>query len=103
MIFSAPANLDTKRADIKQAVNFYIALKKAGLPVVLREADEIAARFNVSDYVGIAPHSVIPKYCEEMFPSKYGKVIDFMHVYDEELKKYGKQIIWIPELPAKLK
>lgn len=85
-----------------EAVNFYISLKKAGLPIVLEDADEIVARFKGSDYIGIVPHSVIPKYCEEMFPSKFGKVIDFIHVYDEDLKKYGKEIIWIPELPAKL-
>ena len=38
-------------------------------------------------------------YCEEMFP---GKVIDFMHVYDEDMVKYGDAIEWLPEEEAEL-
>lgn len=85
-----------------ESVSFYTALSAAGLPVFLCDAQEILARFEGSDYVGIVPHSVIPKYCEGMFPDIYGRVIDFMHIYDEELKKYGKDIIWLPEEEAKL-
>lgn len=79
-----------------EAVNFYTAIYEAGLPVVLNDAKEILARFEGTDYVGIVPHSVISKYCESMFPAKYGKVIDFMHVYEEELALYGDQIEWLP-------
>ena len=43
-----------------------------------------------------------PKYCESMFPEQYGKVIDFMHVYQEDLEKYKNDIIWLPEDPAEL-
>lgn len=85
-----------------ESVSFYTALSAAGLPVFLCDAKEILAGFDGSDYVGIVPHSVIPKYCEEMFPDTYGRIIDFMHVYDEEFKKYGKGIIWLPEDEAKL-
>ena len=56
--------------------------------------------FDASDYMGIVPHSVIPKYCEGMFPKEYGRVIDFMHVYEEDLEKYKDDIIWLPEEPA---
>ncbi|MBP5452603.1 MAG: hypothetical protein J6Y16_10245 [Treponema sp.] len=80
-----------------EAVTFYTALSKAGLPVILDDAAEILSRFDGSDYMGIVPHSVIPKYCEEMFPKEFGRVIDFIHVYDEEMEKFGKEIIWIPE------
>ena len=45
---------------------------------------------------------MIPKYCEEMFPAKYGRVIDFMHVYDEDLETIGDSIEWLPEPEAKL-
>ena len=80
-----------------------MAISDAGLPVVLRDADEILSRFKASDYIGIVPHSVIPKYCEGMFPAKYGKVIDFMHVYDEDIALYGDQIEWLPLEEARLK
>ena len=58
--------------------------------------------FDGSDFVGIVPHHTIPKYCEGMFPEKYGKVIDFMHVYDEEMVKYKDDIEWLPEDEAEL-
>lgn len=86
----------------KEAVEFYTALSAAGLPVILRDAEEILARFEGTDYVGIVPHSVIPKYCEGMFPAKHGPVIDFMHVYEEEIELFGDQIEWLPQEEAKL-
>ena len=86
-----------------EAVTFYTTLYAAGLPVILEDAEEILARFDGNDYVGIVPHSCFPRYCESMFPSEYGKVIDFMNVYDEEMEKFGKEISWLPEDEAKLK
>ena len=85
-----------------ESVNFYLALHDAELPVLISDAKEILARFDASDYIGIVPHAVIPKYCENMFPKEYGRVIDFMHVYKEDLVKYKDDIIWLPEDPAEL-
>ncbi len=86
-----------------ESVSFYLALHDAGLPVLISDAEEILARFDASDYIGIVPHAVTPKYCESMFPTQYGKVIDFMHVYQEDLEKYKNDITWLPEDPAELK
>ena len=69
---------------------------------MIKDAEEILARYDATDYVGIVPHYVIPKYCEGMFPANYGRVIDFMHVYDEEMEEYGGQIEWLPEEKAAL-
>ena len=85
-----------------ESVTFYTALSTAGLPVVLDDADEILARIDGSDYVGIVPHHVTPRYCESMFPKKYGNVIDFMHVYNEDMVKYENDITWLPEEPSRL-
>ena len=85
-----------------EAVNFYVALSQAGLPVVLSDAEEILARFEGSGYIGIVPHDVTPRYCESMFPEKYGRVIDFMHVYQEELDTFGDAIEWLPEEEARI-
>ena len=85
-----------------EAVTFYVALSAAGLPVTLGDADEILARFDGSDYVGIVPHHVIPKYCEGMFPAMYGRIIDFMHVFDEDMDIIGDAIEWLPVTEAKL-
>ena len=86
-----------------ESVIFYLTLHDAGLPVLISDAEEILARFDASDYIGIVPHSMIPKYCERMFPKEYGRVIDYMHVYEEDLEKYKGDIIWLPEDIAELK
>ena len=38
-----------------------------------------------------------------MFPEEYGRVVDFMHVYDEEIEKFGDQIIWLPMEQAEIR
>jgi len=85
-----------------ESVSFYLALHHAGLPVLISDAEEILARFDATDYMGIVPHDVIPKYCEGMFPEKYGRVIDFMHIYEEDMELYKEQITWIPETKSEL-
>ena len=79
-----------------EAVSFYLALSAAGLPVFLSDADAMLARFDGSDLVGIVPHHIFPRYCEDWFPESYGEIIDFMHVYDEEMALYGEAIQWLP-------
>ena len=85
-----------------EAVKFYVALKNTGLPVVIRNADAILSRFKGDDYIGIVPHMVFPAYCESMFPDKYGKILDFMHIYQEDMDKYGSDIEWLMEDEAEL-
>ena len=86
----------------EEAVCFFVALREAGMPVTLYAAEEILARFEGTDYIGIVPHHVFPAYCGDMFPEEYGNVVDFMHVFSEEadLLPY---ITWIPEEPAYLR
>ena len=45
---------------------------------------------------------MIPKYCEGMFPERCGRLIDFMHVYDEDLERLAPAIEWLPKEPASL-
>lgn len=85
-----------------ESVSFYTALSAARLPVILSGADEMLSRIDGSDYVGIVPHYMATRYCESLFPKKYGNIIDFMHVYDEEMVKYGNNIEWLPEEPTEL-
>ena len=85
-----------------EAVNFYVALREAGYPVILEDAEEIVARFRGTDYVGIVPHGDSTKYCESKFPKKYGSVIDAIHVEDEDMAKIGTKIEWLPPPKASL-
>lgn len=84
-----------------EAIKFFVAIREAGYPVVLNDAEELAARYDGSDYIGIVPHRMIPKYCEELFPEKYGHVIDAMNIYSDEeyLLPY---VEWLPEDKAEL-
>ena len=83
-----------------EAINFFVSLTEAGLPVILNDAKEILNRIEGKDYVGIVPHDVVPRYCESMFPDRYGNIIDFIHVYEEELECFGDLIKWLPEEEA---
>ena len=82
-----------------ESVSFYNALTDAGLPVIIENADELMARFEATDCIGIVPHHLPTRYCESLFPSRYGKIIDFTHVYKNEDKWFDK-IVWILEEPA---
>ena len=84
-----------------EAVSFYNALSAAGLPVVIGGAEELIARFEATDWIGIVPHHVPTRYCEDLFPNEYGEIIDFTHVYKED-DPWFEKIKWLPEDPAKL-
>lgn len=85
----------------EESIKFFVALRKEGLPVHIYNSEEILARYEENDYIGIVPHRVFPKYCENMFPEKYGNVIDFMHLYSDELDLLP-YIEWLPEEKAEL-
>ena len=84
-----------------EAVSFYLALSSAGLPVIIGGAEELLARFEATDYIGIVPHHYPTRYCESLFPEKYGNMIDFTHVYKSE-DTWFEQIEWLPEEEALL-
>jgi hypothetical protein len=84
-----------------ESIRFFVALRAAGLPVVLDDADEIAAKFDGTGYIGIVPHRLFPAYCEELYPDRYGHVIDFRHLYDED-KDLLPYVEWLPEEEAEL-
>jgi hypothetical protein len=82
-----------------EAVSFYLALSAAGLPVVIRDAEQLLARLDGTDWVGVVPHHVFPRYCEGLFPDEYGKIIDFAHVFKGE-DAWFDRVVWLPEKEA---
>ena len=79
-----------------ETVSFYLALFAAGLPVVVRDAEKLLVRFKGTDWMGIVPHHVFPRYCESFFPGEYGPIVDFMHVFKDE-DAWFDRIVWLPE------
>ena len=83
-----------------EAVTFYLELTRAGFPVIIREAEAMLARLEGTDYIGIVPCDHPTRYCEGLFPSAYGKIIDFTHA--RETDAWFDSITWLPEEPAGL-
>ena len=44
---------------------------------------------------------MIPAYCESLYPEKYGRVVDFMNLFDED-KDLLPYVEWLPEEKAEL-
>ena len=82
-----------------EAINFYLAIRDLGYPVVLRDADLFLKRLKGEEIIGIVPGDVVPRYCESLFPEE--EIHAFMHLYDDELEALP-YIKWheipIPEL-----
>ena len=87
----------------RETIRMYLAIYKAGIPVIINDAEELVARLEATDYVGIVPHDRIPKYCEREFPQKYGIVIDFIHIFDDEILLLKDAIEWIKEDEIEIK
>ena len=84
-----------------EAINFYVALSSAGFPVIIDEADELLARLEATDWVGVVPHHVFTRHCEDLFPDSYQPIIDFTHVVRDEDPWFDK-VVWLPEEEARL-
>ena len=80
-----------------EAVKFYVSLHDAGHPVIFYDGEEILRRFKGEDLMGIVPHNVFPVCCDCMFPRRFGRILDFIHVDEEDVEKLGDAIEWLPE------
>ena len=65
-----------------ESINFYMAIKRLGYPVEIRQGAMLANRLKGNELIGIVPHHVIPRYCEGMFQGE--KIFSFLHIYEEE-------------------
>ncbi len=83
-----------------EAVRFFLALHRAGVPVCIRNAEELKARLTGAESIGIVPEGVFPAYCHARFPGE--DIVDFMNLpreHQDELAKYCRwQPIPVPRL-----
>ena len=77
-----------------EAVKFFLALYRAGLPVTIREAETLAERLTEREKIGIVPTGVIPVYCESLFPGEH--IIDFMNLPEEKQDELLPFCKWQP-------
>ena len=87
-----------------EAIKFFLALRRHGMPVILSDARGLAARITETDVIGIVPEGVLPVYCESWFPRN--DILDFMNLPFENNSRRAKIIAkaqWYPLEQARLK
>jgi len=89
-------------ARIVETVKMAIALYNHGIPFILRDAEEILRMITGTDYIGIVPETVFPRYCHGLFP-KNDRIIDFMNLGFEKVDKIIENTSWYPVKEVELK
>ena len=77
-----------------EAVRFFLALYRAGVPVCIRNAEELKARLTGTESIGIVPEGVFPAYCHARFPGE--GIVDFMNLPRERQDELSKYCRWQP-------
>ena len=77
-----------------EAVRFFLALYRAGVPVCIRNAEELKARLTGAESIGIVPEGVFPAYCHDRFPGE--SIVDFMNLPRERQDELAKYCRWQP-------
>jgi hypothetical protein len=83
----------SSNARVNETVKFAIGLYKSKIPFRLVKAQEILAMMAGTDYIGIVPAEIFPRYCHSFFPSE-DRIIDFMNLGWEEADRLIKAANW---------
>ena len=78
-----------------ETVKFFLVLRRAGIPVFLREAKVLAQRLAETELIGIVPEGVTPAYCSSWFPGEH--IIDYMNLPYEDREKFVPFCKWYDE------
>jgi hypothetical protein len=84
-----------------ETVKFYLAFRRAGIPVYLEEAHTLADRLSEVELMGIVPQGVIPAYCESWFPGQH--IIDYLNLPFEDQEEFLPFCVWQKEAQVHLK
>lgn len=77
-----------------EAIKFYIAIYREGWPVTISDKEELLARIDETEKIGIVPTGVFPRYCESYFPEE--TVIAFMNLPYEHKDEVIEKTSWYP-------
>lgn len=75
-----------------ETIKFYLALRRAGIPVILTDGKKLIERVKGTEKVGVVPHGITPRYCYSYFPGE--DVISFMNLPYENSEKIAEKCIW---------
>lgn len=75
-----------------ETIKFYLALCRAGIPVVISDGKKLIERVMGTEKVGVVPQDIIPKYCHSYFPKE--DIISFINLPYENTEKVAERCIW---------
>jgi hypothetical protein len=87
---------------VLETVKMALALFRNSIPFQLHEAEEILRMVSGTDYIGIVPEWMTPRYCSSHFP-KEDRIIDCMNLGHEEVDMIIEKAHWYPIKEVRLK
>lgn len=84
-----------------ETVKFYLALRRAGIPVALYDANIMAQRMTETEKIGIVPQGILPVYCHSLFPGENIKT--FLNLPSEKRDLMAQYCVWYDVEISKLK
>ena len=75
-----------------EAIQFYLALHRAGLPVYIQDGEVLKERLTGEERIGIVPAGVVPFYCDDYFPGQ--KIREFMNLPTEKTEEFAALCHW---------
>jgi len=80
---------------VEETVKMALALYDHQIPFILVQAEEIGRMVTGTDFIGLVPDSITPRYCHSLFP-KEEKIIDFMNLPHDYEKEVISAANWYP-------
>jgi hypothetical protein len=87
---------------VLETIKMAVAFHQQNIPFILDKAEEIYKIATGTDYIGIVPENVTPRYCHSYFPDE-DEIIDFMNLWEEKEEQVIKKTFWYPMDEVKLK
>jgi len=75
-----------------ETIRFYLALRRAGIPVALFEGSLLAARITETEPIGIVPQGILPAYCHSFFPKE--NIKSFINLPLEKTDLVSRRCMW---------
>ena len=95
--FNISGDSEIRNAEV---INFYVALKQAGFPVVLQNGDTLLRRMKGEDFVAVGPLYRAFELNNNVPFKEYGKILDLRDLDSDEYENFGHEIMWLPLEPA---
>ena len=83
-----------------ETINFYLAIRRAGYPIVIRDGKKLAPRLTGTERIGVVPDGVFPCYCESSFNDD--SIIDYINLPHTDREIWAKHCVWFPEPELRL-